>query len=160
MSRAGKEVFLKAVIQAISTYVMSCFLLPRATCSSMRKSIADFWWGIEEGRRKMHWRSWVWLSTPKGLGGMGFRDLVLFNKAMLGRQCWRLLTEPDSLCARVLKGRYFPNCDFWDAPKPRSASYTWRSIMAGNELVQNGVRWGIGNGIHTRILTDNWIPAV
>jgi hypothetical protein len=54
MSRAGKDVFLKAIIQAISTFVMSCFLLPLATCSLMRRSTADFWWGIEEGRRKMH----------------------------------------------------------------------------------------------------------
>jgi hypothetical protein len=54
MSREGKEVFLKDVIQAISTFVMSCFLLPLATSSSMRRSTADFWWGIEEGRQKMH----------------------------------------------------------------------------------------------------------
>jgi hypothetical protein len=32
--------------------------------------------------------------------------------------------------------------------------------MAGKELVQQGICWGIGNGVHTRILTDNWIPAV
>jgi hypothetical protein len=49
------------------------------------------------------------------VGGMGFRDLVLFNQSMLERQGWRLLTEPNSLCARVL----FPHTDFWHAPKPR-----------------------------------------
>jgi hypothetical protein len=40
---------------------------------------------------------------------MGFRDLPLFNKAMLGKQGWHLLKHPDSLCARVIKGKYFPN---------------------------------------------------
>ncbi|KAK1668625.1 hypothetical protein QYE76_056784 [Lolium multiflorum] len=91
---------------------------------------------------------------------MGFRDLVLFNQAMLGRQCWRLLTEPNSLCARVLKGRYYPNCEFWNAPKPRSSLYTWRSILFGKKLVQHGVRWGIGDGAHIRILRDSWIPGI
>ncbi|KAE8781173.1 Alanyl-tRNA synthetase [Hordeum vulgare] len=38
-------------------------------------------------------------------GGMGFRNLHLFNLAMLGKHDWRLLTKPDSLCARVLKAR-------------------------------------------------------
>jgi ribonuclease HI len=160
LSRKGKEIMIKAVIQAIPTYIMSCFQIPVAVCEAIRRAIADFWWGRENGRKKMHWRSWEWLSSPKSLGGLGFRDLVLFNQAMLGRQAWRLLTDPSSLCARVLKGRYFPNCEFWDAPKPRSSSFTWRSILFGKELVQSGVRWGIGDGQRTNLLTDNWIPGV
>jgi hypothetical protein len=159
-SRAGKEALLKAVIQAIPTYIMSCFQIPVSTCDSFRKAIADYWWGIEAGKKKMHWRSWEWLSTPKALGGMGFRDLVLFNQAMLGRQCWRLLTDPSSLCARLLKGRYFPECDFWDAPVPRSSSFTWRSISFGMQLVKKGARWSIGDGKRVKVLTDNWIPNV
>lgn len=99
-----------------------------------------------------------WLSTPKALGGMGFRDLALFNQAMLAKQGWRLLTEPNSLCARVLKGRYFPGTDFWHATKPRSSSYTWHSILHGRELLTHGIRWGIGDGKTVKIISDNWIP--
>jgi hypothetical protein len=65
LSRAGNETFLKAVIQAISTFVMSCFQLPLPSCGNMRRSIANRWWGVEDGKNKMHWRSWEWLSTPK-----------------------------------------------------------------------------------------------
>ena len=149
---------LKVVIQAIPTYTMSCFEIPVVVCESQRKAIANFWWGTEGGRKKMHWRSWEWFSTPKSLGGMGFRDLTLFNQAMLGRQCWRLLTDPSSLCARVLKGRYFPDGDFWDAPQPRASSYTWRSICFGMKLVKEGILWKVGNGRKIKMLTDNWIP--
>jgi hypothetical protein len=91
-------------------------------------------------RKKMHWRSWEWLSTPKTLGDMGFRDLALFNQSMLAKQGWRLLIELDSLCTRVLKGRYFPDTDFWNAPKPCSSSYTWRSILHGHDLLVQGIR--------------------
>lgn len=136
LSRAGKETLLKSKIQAIPTFVMSCFRLPVATCETFRQLVADEWWGREDGRRKLHWRSWDWLSAPKALGGMGFRDMVLFNQAMLAKQGWNLLTDPDSLCARVLKGRYFPQGDFWNAAAPRSASYTWRSILFGRDLLK------------------------
>jgi hypothetical protein len=61
-------------------------------------------------------------------------------------------------CARVLKGRYFPNTDFWHAPKPRSSSYMWRSILHGRDLLVEGVRWGIVDGKTVNILSDNWIP--
>jgi hypothetical protein len=92
-------------------------------------------------------------------GGLGFKDFVLFNQAMLGKQCWRLITEPNSLCARVLKGRYFPDCDFLKAHKPRLSSFTWRSILFGRDLVMKGLQWGVGNGASINIPKDNWIPG-
>nr|XP_051190739.1 uncharacterized protein LOC127304068 [Lolium perenne] len=158
LSRAGKGVWLKSVAQSIQNHVMSCFQVPVTSCEKMRASIANHWWGFDEGRKKMHWKSWNWLTAPKSLGGLGFRDFVMFNQAMLAKQGWRLITEPSSLCARVLKGRYFPNSDFLSAVKPRSSSFTWRSILYGRELLLRGLRWGIGNGERVSIMKDSWIP--
>jgi hypothetical protein len=146
---------LKAIIQAIPTFIMSCFQLPTSICDSLQKAIADYWWGFEDGRKKMHWSSWAWLSTPKALGGMGFRDFILFNQDMMGRQAWRVLTDPQSLCARMLKGRYFPHCDIWDAPHPRSSSFTWRSMCHGMQLVKLGVWWTVGDGNKMKVLSNN-----
>jgi hypothetical protein len=58
----------------------------------------------------------------------------------------------------VLKGRYFPDTEFWHARKPRSASYTWRSLLHGRDLLYQGVRWGISDGKTVKITGDNWIP--
>lgn len=115
MSRAGTETLLKSKTQDIPTFISSCFRLPVAICERFRQIVSDQWWGREDGRKKMHWCSWEWLTTPKSLGGMGFRDMALFNQAMLGKQGWCLLTDPGSLCAQVLKGRYFPFTDFWNS---------------------------------------------
>jgi hypothetical protein len=65
--------------------------------------------GVEDGKKKLRWRSWNWLSTPKSLGGMGFRDFHSFNLAMLAKQVWRLITAPNSLCAQVLQAKYYPD---------------------------------------------------
>lgn len=137
---------------------MNCFQIPVNVCDKMRRPISNFWWGMEEGRKKLHWKSWDWLSSPKYLGGMGFRDMHLFNQAMLAKQCWRLLLEPLSLCHRVLKGRYFPDGDFWSSKCPRAASFTWRSIMHGKELLQKGLIWRVGDGKQISIIRDNWVP--
>jgi hypothetical protein len=123
----------------------------------MRTIVSNHWWGIENGKRKMHWHSWEWLTTPKALGGMGFRDMELFNQAMLGKQCWRILTVPDSLCAKVLKGCYFPHCDFWHAPQPRSSSFTWRNLIHGKKILEKGILWRVGDGKKIRLTKDRWI---
>jgi hypothetical protein len=123
----------------------------------MRATIANHWWGFKGGRKKMHWKSWDCLTTPKFMGGMGFKDMKIFNQAMLAGQCWRLITDSNSLCAKVLKGRYFPSGSFLDSNSTRSCSFTWRSLMFGKQLLMQGILWRIGDGESVRITKDRWV---
>lgn len=43
-SMAGREVLIKAVLQAIPTYIMSCFLIPKTILEEMESLIRQFWW--------------------------------------------------------------------------------------------------------------------
>lgn len=90
---------------------------------------------------------------------MGFRDLYSFNLAMLSKQVWRLITNPDSLCARVLKAKYYPNGSLLQASLKSGASFTWQSIMKGLETFKLGYIWRIGTGENVRIWSDPWIPT-
>jgi len=104
LSRAGKEVMLKSVIQTFPIYVMSCFRLPAGICEKMRMTISNYFWGIENGKKKMYWRSWEWLTTPKALGGMGFRDMELFS-SNVGKT---MLETPYSATFSLCKGAKRP----------------------------------------------------
>ena len=48
MSKANKEVLIKAVAQAIPTYNISCFKLPDALCDKLTSMIRNIWWGQKE----------------------------------------------------------------------------------------------------------------
>ena len=109
MSQAGKEVLIKAVVQAIPVYAMSCFRIPDGICNSLNSLMSNFWWGQRENERKVHWRSWIRMCSPKKDGGMGFRDLRLFNKALLAKQGWKLIQHPNSLIGRIYKAKYYPH---------------------------------------------------
>jgi hypothetical protein len=54
LSRAGKEAWLKALVQATPNYVMSCFHVPVATSDKMRSGIVNHWWDFEDGKKKIH----------------------------------------------------------------------------------------------------------
>ena len=44
LSRAGKEILIKAVAQSIPTYTMSVFQFPMKLCDELDNLCAKFWW--------------------------------------------------------------------------------------------------------------------
>nr|AAP53315.2 retrotransposon protein, putative, unclassified [Oryza sativa Japonica Group] len=158
LSRAGKEILIKAVAQVIPTFAMGCFELTKDLCDQISKMIAKYWWSNQEKDNKMHWLSWNKLTLPKNMGGLGFRDIYIFNLAMLAKQGWRLIQDPDSLCSRVLRAKYFPLGDCFRPKQTSNVSYTWRSIQKGLRVLQNGMIWRVGDGSKINIWADPWIP--
>ena len=120
---------------------------------------ARFWWGQRGSEWKVHWLSKQKLIKPKKEGGIGFRDIQLFNQALLARQGWRLLQHPSFLVCRVLKVKYFPHTSFLDAHIPCNTSFIWRSICEANEVLHQGLRWRVGSGAQIRIWQDKWISC-
>uniref|UniRef100_A0A453MSL4 Reverse transcriptase zinc-binding domain-containing protein n=1 Tax=Aegilops tauschii subsp. strangulata TaxID=200361 RepID=A0A453MSL4_AEGTS len=98
------------------------------------------------------------LMQPKCKGGVGFRDFRIFNQALLARQAWRLISKPDSLCAQILKARYYPDGNLVDTVFTGNASSSWQAISYGLELLKKGLIWRVGNGRSIRVWRDNWIP--
>jgi hypothetical protein len=129
LSWAGKEILIKAVAQAIPTFAMGCFDLSKTLYDQISTMICRFWWNQQEDKQKIHWLNRDRLILPKKEGGLGFRDIHAFNLAMLAKQGCRLLHNPDSLCPRVLKAKYFANTSVLDAKPKANMSYTWRSIL-------------------------------
>lgn len=110
------------------------------------------------GQRKPHWVSWSAMTQPKRCGGLGFRDLELFNIELFARQVWRILTIHDSLCAKLLKAIYFPVGDILNASLRTHPSQVWRSLLEGKDALSLGLVRRIGDGNSTKIWTQNWIP--
>jgi hypothetical protein len=159
LSSGGKEVLLKAIAQAIPSYAMLGFKIPKQICKGITTAISNFWWGDGADRKRMHWLAWWKLCVPKAQGGMGFRDIQCFNMAMLAKQVWRLLEEPESLCARVLRAKYFPSGDLLNATMKKGSSFTWQSIWAGLQTFKKGHIWRVGKGDQINIWEDEWIPG-
>lgn len=110
------------------------------------------WWASKEKGRDWSMFAWERVCHPKGMRGLGFRDLQLFNLALLGRQVWRILTYKDTLCYQVLSSKYFPSGDLFHPKSIDKPSYTWSSILAAAKALENGFGWQVSDRNNIDIL--------
>lgn len=108
LSRAGKEILIKAVAQAIPVFAMGCFDITKEICSQISAMIARFWWNNQDKEGSMHWIRWEKLVSPKAEGGLGFRDLHSFNMAMLANTGLETLAEPHIALCSIAESQILP----------------------------------------------------
>lgn len=92
------------------------------------------------------------MNLHKSYGDLGFRDLHDFNMALLCKQSWCLLSQPNTLVSKLFEAKYFPHSFFLDAKLGNNPSFIWRGLVATQELIRVGARRCIGNGLSTNIL--------
>lgn len=91
---------------------------------------------------------------------MGFRNLKGFNKALLAKQVWRLMSNPHSLAARVFRAKYYKDGNILAAEVKSNASYIWRLLMWSRDIVERGMIWRVGNGKRTKVYEDRWVAGL
>lgn len=106
LSHAGKELLLKAMVTALPSYCMSCFLLPIKVIREISAAMRKLWWSADRDKQKIPWIAWSKIIDTKKMGRLGIRDLRDFN---IAKKSWRIHQDPQSLVARVLKESTFPN---------------------------------------------------
>ncbi|XP_062104307.1 uncharacterized mitochondrial protein AtMg00310-like [Humulus lupulus] len=159
LSKAGKEILLKTVVQALPNYAMSVFLLPLDMCKDMERMMSKYWWKLSSTQSSgISWMGWHRMCKHKSRSGMGFRNLRDFNIALLGKQGWRLLDGEESLVSRIFKAHYYPKGFFLDAELGSNPSFIWQSVWEDQISVKAEARRSIGTMAEVNIMQDHWLP--
>lgn len=127
-------------------------------CVEIEQIMVPFLWGQKGGEKKVHWVSWKNLCKTKNEGGMGFKDLSMFNMALLTKHGWWIMIELSTLLHQILKARYFPTTNFFNAKLSAALSFTWRGLWEARKLLMEGYKWQIGYGKTINLWIDYWLP--
>ncbi|RYR49665.1 hypothetical protein Ahy_A07g036194 [Arachis hypogaea] len=74
-----------------------------------------------------------------------FGNQILLQTS-LAKRAWRVIKNLEAIWVQVLKGLYFSDCDFWNAPNHQKGTWVWNSLLQGMELIKCKGKWSIGKG--------------
>ena len=82
----------------------------------INKHCRNFFWGISHDEKKMIFKSWDSICKPWIEGGFNIKEALSWNKALISKQIWELMTNNDSLWSQwtrayILKGKNIWNIE-------------------------------------------------
>ncbi|XP_026458886.1 uncharacterized protein LOC113359477 [Papaver somniferum] len=102
-------------------------------------------------------QNWQAVSIPKRWGGLGFKNLKIFNEAMITKLAWRLINEKDKKWVAILEANYFRNENILHEDISDKGTVIWKSISKGIGWIKKYHTWLIGDGKSVYAFRDNWI---
>lgn len=136
---------------------MSTLKIHVGVTKAIDKMRRDFLWEDINDRHKLNSVAWSTLSKPTFLGGLGIRNLSSNNLDFLAKMAWRIFSNLDSSLGKLLNAKYFRSSSFWHCCSKPKISYFWSSILNGRDILMEGLRWKIGNGLSVSFWHDIWI---
>jgi hypothetical protein len=160
LSHAARLTLIKSVFASIPFYYMSTILLNKKLIAKLTSIVRKFWWtGIQSDQncKPLCLPSWDEICKPIREGGLGVRNLHIMNLALIASSAWRIIKEPNSLLAAVLKAKYFPHTSIWRTNTNLPKSAFWSSVLKVLPLMQSSIYLQIAKG-NSSIWSSPWCP--
>jgi hypothetical protein len=106
LSKGGRITLIKSNLANLPTYYLSLFPSPVSVAKCIEKLQHQFLWGGISEEFKFHLVNLMKVCTPIKEGGLGIRNLIVFNRALLGKWLWRYGVERDAWWRVAVEARY------------------------------------------------------
>jgi hypothetical protein len=158
LSKGGRVTLIKSSLANVPTYFLSLFPIPGSVASRIEKLQHDFLWGGMGEELKLHLVSWSNVCTPISEGGLGIRNLLIFNRALLGKWLWRYGIERDAWWRVAVDSKFGSLWGRWCSREPVGPFGVglWKNIRKGWEIFSGFTRFEVGDGIRTKFWHDLW----
>jgi hypothetical protein len=168
LSIGGRVSLINSVLSSLPLYFFSFFKAPVCVLKEMVSIQRNFLWGGGMEGNKMCWVSWDRICQPKEKGGLGIKNMELFDSSLLCKWKWRCLEDRMAPWYGLLRFRYgslVANFLYNEGNEGLNrASIWWRDIWRLGSVLEGGwfssnIRSKIGNGNDIAFWKDRWLGS-
>ncbi|KAL0455361.1 UNVERIFIED_CONTAM: hypothetical protein Slati_0875300 [Sesamum latifolium] len=155
LSFAGRVQLIRSVLMALHTYWAMAFILPKGIIREVEKRLRTFLWKGHSGGGYAK-VAWSQVCRPKEEGGLGIRDVLALNRALMSKHLWRIIIhDRTSIWIEwILKVRLHTH-SIWMV-SDRVGSWGWRKLLRLRPLILPFIEYRVGNGEMFSIWQDPW----
>jgi len=164
LSRAGRLVLVKAVLNSLPLYYLSIFRLPKKVGHEINTIQRQFLWTGQNAGRFNALVKWKIVQQPKVKGGLGVDDLILKNAALLFKWWWRYTCEEGALWKRVVHSLHKEDHVFVPSQAIDMMPGPWRDLkkLAAEKgpiarAFFSNMKWQIGEVSSVKFWKDPWV---
>ncbi|GJY72313.1 RNA-directed DNA polymerase, eukaryota, reverse transcriptase zinc-binding domain protein, partial [Tanacetum coccineum] len=106
-----------------------------------------------KGRPKVAWKN---VCRFKQKGGLGLKYLGVWNRAMIVKHLWHIVTDKESLWVKWINTEKLKGRSFWKIEEDKNDSWGWRNILCQRNDVRKFIVSKLGDGSKTFVWFDNW----
>ncbi|GJX71997.1 RNA-directed DNA polymerase, eukaryota, reverse transcriptase zinc-binding domain protein [Tanacetum coccineum] len=97
LSYVGRLQLVASVLASMQIYWASVFILPKAVVKEIDRLLKGFLWcqgNISKGKAKVAWKL---VCRPKKEGGLGIKNLSIWNEVLMAKHLWNIACNKESL---------------------------------------------------------------
>lgn len=157
LSQAGRVQLIKVVLFGVQGYWSNFLFLPKSILKKIQSILAHFLWGASVNGPCQFKVAWKDCCYPKLEGGLGFKDLISWNKSAVLFQVWRIVTRADSLWICWLFSSPLRNKPFWTMKIPSQCSWCLRKIFKARDCAMQYILYDVGVNSDVLMWHDPWL---
>ncbi|KAL0295890.1 UNVERIFIED_CONTAM: putative ribonuclease H protein [Sesamum calycinum] len=155
LSFAGRLQLIKSVLMSLNVYWAMAFILPKGVIRAVEKRMRHFLWKGNSGvgYPKVAWSE---VCRPMEEGGLGIRDILALNKALMTRHLWNVIqSNQSSIWVQWIAHTHLRHKSVWTVDA-KGGSWGWRKLLRLRSALLPYIEFKVGNGEIFSIWHDPW----
>ncbi|KAJ9565118.1 hypothetical protein OSB04_001084 [Centaurea solstitialis] len=130
LSFGGRRQLIMSVLQSLQLYWMAVFVFPSVITHDLEACCRDFLWAQGDSSRGKCKVAWSLVCRPRDCGGLGIKRLSVWNRAIITKNLWTIVTNHNSLWVRWIRSYSLRNGLFWSSRKNNRWSWLFSKMMS------------------------------
>lgn len=135
----GRLVLVNSVLLSIQVYWSQVFTIPKRVLNEVESICRAFLWTGEYYNGKPCYVAWSKVCLPKYGGGLGIRQISIWNIAAMGRYVWVIASKKDNLWIKWVNEVYVKHHNWWDYQPSVGSSWYWRKVCSVKDSLKEKI---------------------